>query len=275
MKYAVKYILVMISIFGIISACSELKDDLSAPAEVSIHKTGFADANSPDFHSHYFKEINWDLRLCAECHGSNYAGGLTSLSCLTCHTGANGPEACNTCHGDFANPENIKPPADLEGNITTDAKGVGAHQQHNFSCFECHLLEIVEGEKFVYSHIGQLPADLSFGEFAASGVGTPEYNFTELTCSNVYCHGAFEFEKSASQFSWAYTEDKMEGNNFSPKWNQVDGTQAACGTCHGLPPTGHVAAELTACVNCHPGVVDGDGNIIDETKHINGDIDVF
>ncbi len=67
----------------------------------------------------------------------------------------------------------------------------------------------------------------------------------------------------------------MVGNNFSAKWNQVDGSQAECGSCHGLPPTGHQASTLTACVNCHIGVVDNQGNIIDKTKHINGVKNVF
>ncbi len=50
----------------------------------------------------------------------------------------------------------------------------------------------------------------------------------------------------------------------------MDGTQAKCGTCHGLPPTGHIAAPITSCYLCHQGVVDEMGNIIDKDKHING-----
>ncbi|MDP4196679.1 MAG: hypothetical protein Q8940_16615, partial [Bacteroidota bacterium] len=70
------------------------------------------------------------------------------------------------------------------------------------------------------------------------------------------------------------------GANFSPKWTQVDGSQAACGTCHGLPPKGHIGypnnLPVTACGNsgCHSGVVDINGNIIDKNKHINGAINV-
>ena len=57
----------------------------------------------------------------------------------------------------------------------------------------------------------------------------------------------FRFQKATSQWSFAYTADKMEGENFQPTWNKVDGTQAACGTCHGLPPRGHMDADLKAC----------------------------
>jgi hypothetical protein len=55
----------------------------------------------------------------------------------------------------------------------------------------------------------------------------------------------------------------------------VDGTQATCGSCHNLPPIGHVEANITACSTCHQGIVDSDGNIIDTDKHINGEKNVF
>jgi hypothetical protein len=61
------------------------------------------------------------------------------------------------------------------------------------------------------------------------------------------------------------------GGNASPVWT----ASAACGTCHGLPPTGHTAATLTTCVNCHSGMIDATGTITDKTKHVNGKINVF
>ncbi len=68
----------------------------------------------------------------------------------------------------------------------------------------------------------------------------------------------------------------MEGNNSAVIWNKVDDTQAQCGSCHGLPPTGHVDfGGLTTCVNCHQGVVNGQGQITNSGKHINGVINVF
>jgi hypothetical protein len=49
-----------------------------------------------------------------------------------------------------------------------------------------------------------------------------------------------------------------------------------CGFCHGIPPTGHLDFGLTiqSCVTCHSAVVDVDGNIIDKSKHINGQADL-
>ena len=79
--------------------------------------------------------------------------------------------------------------------------------------------------------------------------------------------------KDSSSNQFAYTADKMMGNNRSVIWNQVDGSQAVCGSCHNLPPDGHIANPN--CSNCHPGVVDANRNIIDQTKHINGMKNVF
>jgi len=125
-----------------------------------------------------------------------------------------------------------------------------------------------------------------FGEIIAESAAEPSYNQGTLTCNNTYCHGGFEFNAADSPYSWAYSEDSMTGNNYSPQWLTVDGTQAACGTCHGeidnagnlvsALPNGHSGPyDLVACTNCHPGVIDNTGAIIDKTKHINGQINVF
>ena len=56
----------------------------------------------------------------------------------------------------------------------------------------------------------------------------------------------------------------------------MDGSEAQCGSCHGLPPTGHVDfGGLSTCTNCHFGIVNAQGQIIDKSKHINGVKNVF
>jgi hypothetical protein len=65
----------------------------------------------------------------------------------------------------------------------------------------------------------------------------------------------------------------MTGDNASPEWTDPDAV--FCGSCHGLPPTGHNPFELDACANCHSSVVDATGSIIDKTKHVNGLLNVF
>jgi hypothetical protein len=122
------------------------------------------------------------------------------------------------------------------------------------------------------------PAEVLFTGGLASGkpAGTfadPAYDYGANTCANTFCHGAWSVGKSsapaAAQF--AYTGDAMSGANFSPLWTGGE-DEVACGTCHELPPAGHIAATLAECGSCHVGIVDDDGTIDDKDLHINGKI---
>lgn len=291
-------ILVVILVSLLLSfGCSEIIDDITPSTDLTHHPEGFGDASSPNFHKFVFANNDWSFNLkeCQSCHAADYNGGTVGVSCLSCHTQSNGPEACNTCHGNFADPTFIAPPNDLEGNSDSGSKGVGAHFKHaysnslstNIGCFECHQ-QTISDDKFVHAHISPPPAKMEFGEFTNSdSLGLPpNYDFANLECSNTYCHGGFKFDKNSSANSWAYVDtlDYIVGNNNTPVWNSTTGTEAACGTCHGqiindelTPlPVGHAGEhKLTDCASCHPGVVNSDGEIIDKLKHINKEINVF
>jgi len=252
---------------------------------ITIHsKTEVADTSSTNFHGIYISASNWNLSQCAQCHGSSYAGGIASPSCNTCHTNPGGPEACNTCHGSLSNLSQIYPPRDTKGNTATSFAGVGAHVKHltgitigkNVPCTECHIIPKNFSDAGHITQSGN--ATLTFGAVTNSGTSPASYSFSTYKCSNTYCHGNFAFNRSNSQYKdvgYAAGSTQIVGNNYQPIWNKVDGSQAACGTCHGLPPTGHVYADLTGCWLCHDGVVDASGKIIDNTKHMNGKVDVF
>lgn len=249
------------------------------------HSNGWIDSRSADFHGNFIRTSGWDMLQCKPCHGQTYSGGITAVSCLTCHTKQNGPENCTTCHGSA----NVAPPKDLNGNITTSARGVGAHQDHLMGsnlaspvlCKECH---IVPTSVYGTGHIdASAHAHVTFngprGTMATARgtfVPNPSYDFASLTCENTFCHGNWKLEKSSSQYDWAYTDTIMTGSNYSPLWTGSD-AQDVCGTCHGLPPAGHLSAGITIsdCAGCHYGVVDSRGNIIDSTKHMNGKVNVF
>ena len=248
---------------------------------IAVHQPGIIDTTSANFHGKYIAASNWNLAQCSSCHGANYAGGVASPTCNSCHTNNGGPEACNTCHGNFKNPSYIAPPSDVTGSSSTNSSGVGAHATHLYNvkigslvkCSECHTIPQA------FSSTGHINANgkaqVIFGAFSNSGLSNSSYDFGSHKCANTYCHGNFSFAKANSQYQFAYTSDNIEGANYSPVWNKVDGTQAACGTCHGLPPKGHQESDLSGCATCHIGVVDKYGNIIDKTKHIDGKIEVF
>ena len=249
--------------------------------KITVHKTGISDPTSSNFHGKFISSLNWDMSKCTECHGSNYAGGVASPSCKTCHTNTGGPEACNTCHGNFTNPSLIAPPVDRNRNTDVTLASVGAHSSHLINadigivqCSDCHLVPTALNSP---GHIDNTPkAEVTIAsKFPDYQISNGIYDPTTMKCSNTYCHGNFSFAKATSQYDFAYTADNIVGANFSPTWNKVDGTQAACGTCHGLPPTGHMEATLKSCGTCHQGVVNDHGVIIDKSKHMNGKIDVF
>jgi len=270
--------LVLTLFFG----CTDLKDDVQSSApNFSLHKDGIANPSSPNFHGKLVSGSKWDMKQCQQCHGSNYNGGTADASCYDCHTSPGGPQACNTCHGVFADPLKIAPPRGLNGSIETTYSGVGAHNKHLYQnelgsdirCSSCHIYpQSYEAE----SHIDDDgKAELNFGQLSVNGGANPTYNFADSKCSNTYCHGNFIFRKSKSNYQFVYTDTVMVGKKFAPVWNKLDGTQGECGSCHGLPPTGHIPAALNTCVNCHQGVVDAQGNIVDKTKHINGVANAF
>ncbi len=262
------------------------------------HKKGWIQSDNVFFHGVFLKNNNWDLMSCKICHGIGYDGGsITNVSCMTsgCHLDENqnkkSPEACNTCHGNFSSPENLvvswAPPRGIDGSTDSTHRSVGAHQVHiatgklgkNLKCGECHN---VPANVFTNGHIdSDLPAEVVMNDtlsrlITANGtlIPNPSFNNSDLKCSNTYCHGNWKLRKAASTNQFGYADSIMVGANFSPKW--VGGAvEAACGTCHALPPTGHIASSINACANCHSGVVNNAGVIIDKSKHINGKINVF
>jgi hypothetical protein len=291
MNYKIFYIVLTIFTAFILASCSDLNDNITPPAKLTIHKPGILNPDSPDYHVNLIKEKNWDLRLCQQCHGGDFAGGTVNKSCLNCHTEENGPLACNTCHGDPNPGGHIFPPRDLAGDTTTTAPGVGAHVAHlvnnhlssTIRCSNCHKFPT---DFFAEGHISPdgLPAQITFGQVAVSDNDTSAmYDFSTHSCSGTYCHGNFIAYKDTSLYTFEYNDSvqvngksAMMGNNVTVIWNQVDGTQARCGSCHGLPPLGHrYQTWPSSCEICHRGVIDAEGNIIDSTKHINGHVDVF
>ncbi|MCS7229718.1 MAG: CxxxxCH/CxxCH domain-containing protein [Candidatus Kryptonium sp.] len=253
-------------------------EDSIAYGTIKIHPSDWVQVTSPNSHGKFLRSIRWDFDNCKQCHGSNYTGGVSKSSCYTCHNTPAGPEACNTCHGNL---QNSAPPRDLNNNFSASARGVGAHQVHlkggqissGYDCVECHI-QVTSLR--TPGHLDNTPyAEIVFNDSALAknrtpiGIGeylvpNPVYSFDNLTCSNTYCHGYFR-----------------NGNlNNAPKWNVVDGTQARCGTCHGLPPGGtHPRVSATSCATaCHNDVVElqaGQLRIKDKTKHVNGKLSLY
>jgi predicted CxxxxCH...CXXCH cytochrome family protein len=225
-------------------------------------------------------QVGTGQAACGTCHGTPPPAphpAATLSTCVTCHPtaapdgGFSAPQrhidgvldlnsACDTCHGSAGNPA---PPRDTLGNVATSFRGVGAHRSHltpnptwhaPVGCEACHKVPVTVSDP---GHIGTaLPAEVIFGAAARNGGANPAWN--GATCTNVYCHGA--------------VLDGGAGSNVAPAWTTVNGTQDACGTCHGVPPGGvqHQGATLSTCTLCHGSVIAADGSWVNPALHIDG-----
>lgn len=70
-----------------ISGCSDLKHDLPSPVApgVQVHRPSWVDTSSASFHGKIIRAANGDAQECLKCHGLNYQGGTSGVSCVTCH----------------------------------------------------------------------------------------------------------------------------------------------------------------------------------------------
>ena len=167
------------------------------------------------------------------------------------------------CHGDQ---NTAAPPQDLAGNTETTRVGVGAHRSHlapaptkyrKVLCQDCHQVPI---DIAAPGHMDTpAPAELLFGAVATSDNSPATWDGE--TCT-IYCHGA----------------TLAGGALTTPSWTVVDGTQSACGNCHGFPPP-LPHPEDTDCGVCHTTIQPGtsspeDATFLDPASHINGVLDV-
>jgi len=277
-----KYFYITLSILSIlvISSCSDMRVDVPPAPEVGVHKDGIINPNSPNFHGVLIQNLNWNLKECQNCHAADYSGGITGANCLTCHTQPSGPEACNTCHGQFNNPSIIAP-------------NKGAHYKHLYNnsvgkqvvCIACHQvptnfnspghIDDTKGAEIIFSELAlnvtNEPTTQDYDSGLSLFTPNPGYNKTNQSCSNTYCHGYFKNGNVDNIVSFT------AGSN-----------GAKCGSCHGNPTTGDplpkTSAEggthpnVTSCNTCHSGIVNlvnGNWVISDPTKHINGLLNIF
>ena len=211
--------------------------------------------------------------ICETCHTqtkyhrNDATGNHThnaGIACTACHGHGEGFRpvggACDACHGSAETPA---PPRSLNGSVNTADVEVGAHLQHlrggflrgPVECGSCHIVPAAVDDA---THIGASPAEVTFAALAVVGGALPTWDRGQATCANVYCHGA----------------TLTGGTNTAPTWTRVDGTQAACGTCHGAPPPAP-HPDRADCHACHSATVRSDGALdLAGGHHIDGVVDV-
>ncbi len=157
------------------------------------------------------------MRGCQQCHGLQYDGGISGVSCMTCHTNPDGPENCATCHG-------VPPPPDRYGNISNAAIGVGAHvihftgngnyTTHSMTCSMCHPMptSIYDPNHINTTGRAYVVFNDPLAKVKSNGVTpAPAYNLSAVTCANTFCHGAWQLTKAGAPDTTVYTAAVMSG----------------------------------------------------------------
>ncbi|MEB2311448.1 MAG: CxxxxCH/CxxCH domain-containing protein [Sorangiineae bacterium] len=205
------------------------------------------------------------MQRCSLCHGEVVGPDDHSIISRGRHVDGvvdvSAPTACNACHGSSANDA---PPRGVGGETATSMMAVGAHQAHLVSsgraravpCGECHV--VPSGWRAPGHLDSPRPAELTFSGVAVAWGAAPTLD--GATCRNTYCHGEHFVAGHASG-----------GALTRPLWTTVDGTQAACGTCHGLPPPAPHPANADDCATCHENL-DSNLDFIRPELHVDGDV---
>jgi predicted CxxxxCH...CXXCH cytochrome family protein len=226
------------------------------------------------------------------------ASGYGTCSASTCHgqgtvtwgatftTGTTFPYStsqCDKCHSGTATAP-FYSTAIPKVTSNTDAK-VGAHTSHltstdslasAFTCSDCHGTVTLNSATHMNGS-----TTFSWSALAQTGGLIP--NYSAGTCTNVYCHGA------------KMPGGDTSGTNRTPTWNvpflPPTLTSAACGACHGFPPStasGHPVVTIptgfptsvsigTTC-SCHNNINTAGNSytniFVNKALHINGTVDV-
>jgi predicted CxxxxCH...CXXCH cytochrome family protein len=145
------FLLLITALF--MQGCSKVEENLvSAPVEnIGTHPAGWGSPDSASFHGNYLATTHLNISACRQCHGNDFSGGISKVSCYRCHniaevhsTGWFNPsdtanfhgnyilknswnlENCKSCHGD-----------NYQGGISQKTCYT-CHEDGPQGCYVCH-----------------------------------------------------------------------------------------------------------------------------------------
>ncbi|HEY2511389.1 MAG TPA: CxxxxCH/CxxCH domain-containing protein, partial [Polyangiaceae bacterium] len=125
------------------------------------------------------------------------------------------------------------------------------------ACSSCHVVPAAITDP---THLDGT-VHVTFGGLASARGAHPSWDGS--SCVSVACHGANLADPVAP-----------------PRWSDASGAPAACGACHGVPPSQHTASTSCGWSNCHGsemGEAPSGAPFVTPTGlslHVNGVIDV-
>ena len=258
-------------------ACSARK---SKPTQLRVHPANWL-TNHPNVVFTNNFEPEYGL-ACKSCHGMDYAGGTSGVSCVNCHNQRR--NACAGCHGGLGGDTTGAPPYSLARDSLFSDRGVGGHPAMvkggalfaGMDCQTCHIKPAFVLAPTHFTPVGAGAdgrAEVIFSGLPAlfsSRYGAPVFDTTAGTCASVYCHGTFP------------------GGDTGRVMNFYGGSDSVyCGSCHAAEAAGdlsrlsgeHESHDSLAipCITCHYATVDSLNAIepaLRRQKHVNGVFDV-
>lgn len=242
-----KYTLFVLAVLiATIAGCSDKK----APSEMKVgsHPEGWV-ADDGGEHARYLNQNQYRLQSCATCHGQDFRGGESNVSCYTCHStyphpdgwvGMNGGvhasylkeneydlESCASCHGE-----------DFLGG------------QNKVSCFTCHS-GYPHPQGWVGSNGGkhaQFLKENTFNLGLCSSCHGEDFTGGESNVSCYTCHADYPHRDG-----WVAPGENSHGAYLKTKNYQLE----SCAACHGQDFQG--GDSEVSCYTCHSGYPHKDG----------------
>ena len=155
----------------VLLGCSSPNDQSHFNSDIGKHVDNWLPAG-------HMTAANTDLTTCADCHGADYSGGVSGVSCTSCHLGsptsvhpANWTPVYST-HGSYVSSNGTSPCSNqyCHGTSLTGVPDSGP------SCTACHL-----GSPTSVHPAGWNPIVSTHGPYVKANTTSP--------CANQYCHG--------------------------------------------------------------------------------------
>jgi predicted CxxxxCH...CXXCH cytochrome family protein len=223
----------LLALFTFIAACSSPNSQSNFNLDTGQHVSNW-------YPSGHKAAALVETASCSECHGSDYTGGISGVSCRRCHiNNTPGSFSCSECHG--------YPPA-------TDN-----HTSHVFpgvSCIDCHM------DTVGTSKHNNGTADIAISAVYNANSGPVTFSTSGNTCSNVRCHGGPRTQTSTQ------AGQNPPQSTISQTLSWLTGTidvSTQCSACHiyGAAEYNsyrsgrhylHVFGEGRSCTDCHDNV---------------------
>lgn len=266
----------------LMQGCSKVEENLAiAPVEtIGTHPSGWGNPDSASFHGNYLAGTHLNISACKQCHGGDFTGGTSKVSCYTCHSIATvhnsgwynssdpvnfhgryimnnswSSEFCKTCHG-----------TDYLGGLSQKSCFT-CHEDGPQGCYVCHgdpsthntwppkslFWHYLNTEQGVGAHDVHMNPDSNLRVSAVVQCTECHREITNFNDTNHIGNNPGVAEVVFGPLS----KTKTTGFTPNPQWNQT--TQKCSNVyCHGYFRNGNTTATATftdpgsvVCGSCH------------------------